>query len=576
MKKGMVPAALTALVLGIWAVGGGSSNGGLGLSDAQRTQLSELAQRVLTDGIQARSPSVRVAAAWAWGRVPSPASEAIPLLLQALREERSWRVRVAAAHALGSLQAASAALDLAEALRQAPDEITRRAFRDALIELGEPAVSAVTDLLGDPAEGVRRAAASALGRIGSPAALPALMRTLNPRYEGAPRVRQQAAQALGEIRSPEAVPALLEALASDPHGTVRLVAVGALGRIGDPRAAPALLDALKGEDFLLRAEAALALGRLQGRERESLQALLDRLAGEENGLVRSALALGLGETRRPEAVPALVDLLQGPEPESVRRSAAWGLAQIATPEAEKALEWALASPQGEVRQAAAFALGAAGNPAAAPILRRTALDDPDPEDRARAAQLLGSLGSAAAVEPLTQLLRDDRYPSVRRVAAQALASLGQRAAVPALLEALIDDPDLTVRAAAAEALGVLGDPRAIPVLTEALATAPQPPSGPLLEDAFAGRLAQALARLGPASLPTLKALLEGGNETARRAAAFGLELLARRAADLGDPALVEGLAEVLPLLHEKLLEGRVRLRLEQIDAARALWVILKL
>jgi len=570
MKKGILVVALMALVLG--SLGAALSSEGPGLTEAQRIQLIERAERVLTDGLFARSVRTRTAAAWALGRVPS--SEAPSLLIQALSEERSWSVRVAAARALAALQTPSAVFELALALREAPDELTRRAFRDALIAIGEPSVPALIGLLQDPADAVRRSAAWALGRIGSAEALPPLVRALDPRLEGSPAVRRQAAQSLGELGSPEAVPALLDALASDPDPMVRLLIVGALGTLGDPRALSPLSEILlQGDDFLLRAEAALALGKLRGAEAESLPVLFAALERETRGLVRSALALGLGETRRPEAVPALIDLLLGEaEPESVQRSAASGLATIGSPEALGMLREALAAPRGEVRLAAAFALGAAGDPSALAELTAAALQDPDPEDRARAAQLLGSLGDPTAVEPLARVLRGDRYASVRRIVAEALAALGERTAVPALIEALRQDSSRTVRAAAAEALGALGDPRAVSALREALETAPE--AGPILEDAFAGRLARALAGLGQVSLPTLTELLEAESETVRRAAAYGLELLARRAAEQNNSALAEGLAEALPLLHEKLLTDRIGP--EQIDAACALWAILQL
>ncbi|GEM_PF-2197464 len=592
MKRGTVVAALLALVLGGLAIG--STSGGLNLSDSQRIQLVELAHRVLADGLQARTTSVRAAAAWALGRVSEPAED-ISLLLRALREERAWSVKAAAAAALARRGAAEAAYDIAEALRQAPDELTRRAFRDALIALGAPAVPVLEDLLRDPEDGVRRAAALALGRIGSPEALPALLGALDPRYEGASRVRHQAAQALGELGLPEAVPALLETLAADPEGIVRQAAIGALGQIGDPRAAPALRASLEMEkDMLLRAEAALALGRLRGDDMENtnarVEALLQALQREEEPLVRAAIALGLGEARPRGAVPALVALLHGREPESVRRSAAWALARIATPEARSALREAL-SADPEIRLAAAFALGGAGDPAAVPALRGAALDDPDPEDRARAAQLLGSLSDPTAAEALVQLLRSDRYASVRRAAAEALGALGDAdaaavpLALPALVAALETDRDRSVRAAAAAALGELGDPQAVPALKRALETVGAEAgagagedSAPVLEGTLAGALAEALARLGSASLPALGELLEAEGETARRAAAYGLERLARSAAsaerDGDDPDLVAGLSELLPLLHEKLLAERVGL--EQINAAGALWAILQL
>lgn len=118
----------------------------------------------------------------------------------------------------------------------------------------------------------RMAAAKALGELGDPAALPALVAALD---DGDEWVATDAAEALGQIGSAEAVPALLETLRAESwrhffdsmldgmkdaenisHAAVagamvagsisdlRAAAAKALGQIGDPRAVPGLIEAL--------------------------------------------------------------------------------------------------------------------------------------------------------------------------------------------------------------------------------------------------------------------------------------------------------------------------------------------
>src|SRR5205814_10155476 len=91
--------------------------------------------------------------------------------------------------------------------------------------------------LGDADRSLRRRAALAAGRIGDPAAVPALVPLLSdPEVE----VRQMAAFALGLLGDALAVDPLLAAL-KDAEPVVRARAAEALGQIGDARAAPALV-----------------------------------------------------------------------------------------------------------------------------------------------------------------------------------------------------------------------------------------------------------------------------------------------------------------------------------------------
>jgi HEAT repeat protein len=74
-------------------------------------------------------------------------------------------------------------------------------------------------------------------------------------------VRRAAAEALGKIGDPQAVPALMEAL-KDRDEDVRKAVAEALGEIGDPQAVPALLETLKDEDEDVRWAATMALWKL--------------------------------------------------------------------------------------------------------------------------------------------------------------------------------------------------------------------------------------------------------------------------------------------------------------------------
>ena len=74
-------------------------------------------------------------------------------------------------------------------------------------------------------------------------------------------MRRAAAEALGNIGDPPALPALLQAL-QDEDGGVRRAAAEALGNIGDPQALPALTQALQDKDGWVRRAAVKALKQL--------------------------------------------------------------------------------------------------------------------------------------------------------------------------------------------------------------------------------------------------------------------------------------------------------------------------
>ncbi|NLF32647.1 MAG: hypothetical protein GX591_17365 [Planctomycetes bacterium] len=148
------------------------------------------------------------------------------------------------------------------------------------------------------------------------------------------RLRASAAAALGEIGGPAAVAALLEALQDDDDDYSDLVkgfVIMALGRTGDERALGPLVRLLRGspdrrvqmstgdKESPLRGYAALALGLYarpvatpqgstdRARYYDVCQVLAQRLADrEETAEVRAAAAMGLGLTGRTEILKLLI------------------------------------------------------------------------------------------------------------------------------------------------------------------------------------------------------------------------------------------------------------------------------
>ncbi len=156
---------------------------------------------------------------------------AVPALGETLTSDRSDDVRLRAAEALGKFgpQAREALSALVAAL-DGPDLVAAEAAK-SLGKLGARAAApALGGALGRSDVNVRREAARALAKLGRDAepALQALIEALD--RDGDRVVRQQAADALGRIGSPNAVPALQRA-ASDKDGILANKAREALAKI---------------------------------------------------------------------------------------------------------------------------------------------------------------------------------------------------------------------------------------------------------------------------------------------------------------------------------------------------------
>jgi HEAT repeat protein len=396
---------------------------------------TELGARVVPDLCQALADDD--ACYWAClalSEIGADAKEAVPHLTKAL-DHKDPEVRIAALIALGEIGKPSA-----------------------------PAAGKITQLLaGDEMEGVRYAAAFALGSMGhTETAERALTNALDSENEF---LRVAGAWALARLADEEtplidkAVKIVIDGIASD-NPEVRDLALRVLADKSIPREAtrPAFRKALEGIDdpvhleMIVDAVAAMGEDALEG----CIRALKDKAPKR---LYAIQVLIKLGPTAAP-AVPELIKTLKDEDAE-LRREAEFALGSIGADAASatEALIASLGDEDQEVRHAACYALGKIGPGAkeAIPALKKGLKSD---DKFLRFASIWALLKIHAdkltlaevAVPMLIEALGDERA-HVRVEAAYSLGELGSaaKAAVEALEKAM-DDDNQAVRMAVAEAL----------------------------------------------------------------------------------------------------------------------------
>ena len=193
-----------------------------------------------------------------------------------LLKDKDWFRRKDAAITLGEMGDERAIAPLIAALRDQEWNV-REASEDSLAQIGSPSVEPlikalreyqirpyVIRVLGkikdervlDPLmvqlrnEEFKDAATLALVEVGLPA-VERLMAVLNDKDKN---VRKHAVLALGEIGIPEVVPALIDAT-RDEDWNVRMAAIAGLDKIGDERGKPAIKALVKDPDFAVQMRA---------------------------------------------------------------------------------------------------------------------------------------------------------------------------------------------------------------------------------------------------------------------------------------------------------------------------------
>jgi HEAT repeat protein len=177
-----------------------------------------------------------------------------------------WLVRQCAVVALGELKDPRSLLPLLKAAEDADRSVQLNAIR-SLGKLRTPqAIPVIVRALGFD-DDYRIAACEALAELDGHPVVDPLLSLIVQDSSAYRRVSQKALMALGATRDLRALPAILDALGkTDVEWRMHAVKALARGRFPDPRALQALLTALKDSIWVIRRDAAEALGEIGNPE----------------------------------------------------------------------------------------------------------------------------------------------------------------------------------------------------------------------------------------------------------------------------------------------------------------------
>jgi len=273
---------------------------------------------------------------------------------------------------------------------------------------------------------VRRAAALALAKIGSPKADQAKAKLLEVLPKTDDKDRPQVVWALAVLKESGAADAILKEFTKG------------------------LLQAQPGFDPQVIVQA-LGIARLSAPE----------LTGHAETSVRALVAMALSEAASPEVVAPLVRLISNPKEDTeVVRAAVAGLGRTGDPSAAGPM-FALMQARPEMRQSV---LDALGKSTAAPQLAVLLGQAKDVDAKRDIVRLLRKTFDLRAADALAAML-PEQDEDVRSEAALSLAELGDARAVPALI-ALANTEDDDMAGDAIDALRRLGNPEAAGALVE--------------------------------------------------------------------------------------------------------------
>jgi HEAT repeat protein len=459
---------------------------------------------------------IRIAAAKALGNMPSAQSEAA--LIRVLWEGKTFSFRRAAASALARIGTKRCAKSLVKALR---NPALRQVAKTNLRILGPKGVPFLVSRLKDPQVSPKeaRAIVELLASIGDTRASSVLIQELGG-HRVDPKEVVEALQVCGD--STALIPLVRRLVKAPPK--LKHAILKALEPIIDQRAVGPIMSLIDSRDMDVRIRVVRLLGRL--RTKQALPKLLD-YTGSANRELRLAAIRAVGLIGEPTAAATLEKLLASSD-RGVRLEASDALGRTAKPESapdlygrvEQNTEWTPSIQAAYLRAIGSLLRKKSHLPTLRKLARRAAMVSP--EYAIPAMEALQAARQPSAVPLLISLWRRTLPDSHRAKLAGFVGDTGSSKVVSLLVKALRSREDVALAAASAWSLGKVGDPAAVGALHKRFATARHP--------AVRINIAAALARLARDPSPTktiLWELLRDPNPYVRLNAAMGLARLCR-------------------------------------------------
>jgi len=178
--------------------------------------------------------------------------------------------RIVATEQMGDAHSLLSSNELIEALRDPSFSVRQEAIHSiGRMPAEDELVDALIEVLEDPESELNISAARALGRIGSPKAIPALRRTL---FSGYRPLEANSARSLAFLDDAESIPHFQVKLRQEPNPRLRLAYVSALGKLRAAGSVEQLFDLLlQARSEVSRGEIGLAIARIVGDEKYYLQ-----------------------------------------------------------------------------------------------------------------------------------------------------------------------------------------------------------------------------------------------------------------------------------------------------------------
>jgi HEAT repeat protein len=537
-----------------------------------------------------RSPAVRIFCAKALAnRLDSP--EVLPAMIAALHAEKNESVRLKIMKSVAQEQEEEVILVLLDAVRADPAADIRAAAAEGLGEWTDKRAFAAlaSSLSGEVNNVARLAMVTALGQQGDPRAATLLLASLGTDTDDT--VRSRAARILPRWDEPGIPEALAKALRDDRSSDVRAEAASNMSQFPPDFFVPRLIAALTDDASAeVRESAAEALGK--AGDARAIAPLVDKLAHDPEEDVAAAAATALGRLNDPSAVPALIEALSTNPSESVQQRAAEALGTIGGSTAFTTLSTALTTEsRSSVANSLVEALGDMNDPQAVPhLLAFQRRIDTLPENewkwtKNRVLTALARIGGDEAVEALaTALSASGHDPSQRMEIAQGLAMIGTPAAIDVLLKAATSATE-SIRLAAAAGLCLVGCEDGVTILMKAFDTGSQlkedhiiclgsamdPRTIPMLiklRKDFNDEVAWALGHFDDSrAVPLLIETLRMAREDIRcLAGGFAL-------AEIADPAQADELITLLAKKHDEYSQLAIACALACIDRQEALPIL---